>query len=157
MPKGTRGCFNCGKPTRFVIQVTLRDILGWNARPRERKADSAQRAYCAACVPAAYGDIARKLRRRIGGVGAAARGCAWCGASPTVCRIQLWIREIVDGTQRSANPTITSSFCSGCRDRAYAAATIYPMEGDTLREAESDAYKGMTFEGTSAQRRPVAR
>lgn len=154
MPKGARGCYACGKPTTTLVQVTLYDYPdGQRAvRParsvRQTIADSAQRSYCAACVQPVIERVGAALERRH----TATHGCRMCGTSPTVSRVQLWVRERESGTQRTVS-SLSVGLCGEHRPLVYAAA-IEPLDGSGLRRDEKQ--RGGTFTAARGSRlRPL--
>lgn len=155
MPKGQPGCHKCGQPTTRVVQVTLRDILGWTATPRERTIDAVQRSYCQPCGQRVYETIARTLSRQDGRGKGKARGCGNCGGGPIASRIQLWARDLttrgIQDTQRTTPGTtaINTSYCAQCRDRIYDAATD-PLDGGNW--SQSPTYDSYDFAGARAAR-----
>lgn len=131
MPKGKRGCFQCGAQTARVVQVTLRDV-DWKApTSREKIVDSVLRSFCKEHGEQTYKVIARILQRRHD------RGCGACGHTPTTSRIQIWTRQIGDIDPRTGYrpqtsipglPSTNTSYCEACHEAIYDAATG-PLDG----------------------------
>lgn len=153
MPKGARGCYVCAAvPATMVVQVTLYgfpDGHVWGAT-KQKTIDSAQRSYCAACAAPVIERVRGALERRH----TAAHGCRMCGASPTVGRVQLWVREKESGSQRTVS-SLSIGLCGDHRLPVYVAA-MEPLDGSALRREGPGSPHGGNFASARGSRlRPL--